>query len=706
MATTFSSHPSNVNRETEEIYAKMDWNNLGFNLTPTDYIYVMESTNGGIFSEGALKPYGNIEISPASAVLNYGQGLFEGMKAYRREDGGIQLFRPEENALRMQMGAERLLMAAPSVEQFISAVKQTVLANKRWVPPCGKGSLYVRPLLFGSGAVMGINPAPESTFLIFTCPLGNFYKGGSAPLNLVIEETLPRAYPGGTGGVKNISNYSPVFSVVKEAKAKGFGDVLFLDAVDHKYVEEVSSCNIFVIKGNVISTPETDGTILPGITRKSIIQIARDLGYQAEERKVPVEDVLDADEVFCSGTAVGISPVGSVTYHHKRVEFKTGEGTVSQKIFDTLRGILAEAQDKSHFPIMAPPSVLSASQSTGNSAGENYADFNWDELGYGIIPTDFMYTMKCLKGEKFSEGNLTPYGNIEISPSSGVLNYGQGVFEGLKAYRTENDHVLLFRPEENAQRMKMGAERMCTPCLSTEQFVNAVKQTVLANKRWVPPLGKGTLYIRPLLMGTGDVLGLAPAPEYTFLIYTSPVNSFHKGPVNLVIKDKIHRALFGNGGTGGVKSITNYAPTYKALIEAKEEGFANILYLDAATGKYIEEVSACNVFMVKGNAISTPRAEGTILPGITRKSIIEIALDLGYEVTERAIPLEELLEADEVFCTGTAVVVDPVVSVTYKDKRAEYRTGSNSVSQKLHERLVGIQTGRIEDTKGWTLKVD
>ncbi|KAI4299223.1 hypothetical protein L6164_032703 [Bauhinia variegata] len=348
MESTFSSKPSHMNRETEEIYEKMDWNNLGFGLTPTDYIYVMESTNGGIFSEGTLKPYGNIDINPAASVLNYGQGLFEGMKAYRREDGGIQLFRPEENALRMQKGAERLLMAAPSVEQFVNAVKQTVLANKRWVPPCGKGSLYIRPLLFGSGAVMGINPAPESTFLIFTCPLGNFYKGGSAPMNLLIEESVPRAFPEGTGGLKNISNYSPVFSVAKEAKAKGFSDVLFLDAVDHKYVEEVSSCNIFIVKGNVISTPETLGTILPGITRKSIIEIARDLGLQAEERKVPVEDVLDADEVFCSGTAVGISPVGSVTYHDKRVEFKTGEGTVSQKLFDMLRGIQTGALEDKH----------------------------------------------------------------------------------------------------------------------------------------------------------------------------------------------------------------------------------------------------------------------------------------------------------------------------------------------------------------------
>ncbi|TKY59398.1 Branched-chain-amino-acid aminotransferase 2 [Spatholobus suberectus] len=313
----------------------MDWDKLGYQVIPTDYMYIMKSNADGTFSNGALVPFGTIQIEPHSSVLNYGQGLFEGMKAYRRPDGEVQLFRPQENAMRMQMGAERLVMVAPSVEQYIDAVKQIVRANKRWVPPYGKGALYVRPLLFGSGSVMGISPAPQCTFLIYTNPICNAYKGRASSLTLLIDDTFPRAFPGGTGGVKNIGNYSPVFQVTKEAKAKGFSDVLFLDAVEHKYVEEVSSCNAFIVKGNVISTSPTLGTILPGITRKSIIQLAHDLGYQAVERKFSVDELLEADEVFCTGTAVGCK----IKYWLCRVEFKTGADTVTQKLYDLITGI-------------------------------------------------------------------------------------------------------------------------------------------------------------------------------------------------------------------------------------------------------------------------------------------------------------------------------------------------------------------------------
>ncbi|KAK7319547.1 hypothetical protein RJT34_04269 [Clitoria ternatea] len=325
--------------ESDERYGKMDWNNLGFHVIPTDYMYIMKSNADGTFSDGAIIPFGTFQINPNSSVLNYGQGLFEGMKAYRREDGGVQIFRPEQNALRMQMGADRLLMPSPSVHQYVDAVKQVIRANIRWVPPYGKGSLYVRPLLFGSGSVLGISPAPQCTFLIYTNPLSNFYQGTSTSLSLLVDEKLPRAFPGGTGGIKNISNYSPVFQVVKEAKAKGFSDVLFLDAVEHKYVEEVSSCNAFIVKDNVILTPPATGTILPGVTRNSIIQLARDLGYQAEECKFSVDELLEADEVFCTGTAVGISAVGRATYKEKRVDFKTGEDTLTQKLYDLITGI-------------------------------------------------------------------------------------------------------------------------------------------------------------------------------------------------------------------------------------------------------------------------------------------------------------------------------------------------------------------------------
>nr|XP_018685144.1 PREDICTED: branched-chain-amino-acid aminotransferase 2, chloroplastic isoform X3 [Musa acuminata subsp. malaccensis] len=366
---------------------------------------------------------------------------------------------------------------------------------------------------------------------------------------------------------------------------------------------------------------------------------------------------------------------------------------------------------------------------TARSNEEN-ADINWDDLGFGHVPTDYMYVMRCSRDDKFSSGVLNRYGNIELSPSAGVLNYGQamlayknlfkhlsanceiiclvkGLFEGLKAYQKQDGSgFLLFRPEENARRMQRGAERMCMPSLSVVQFIHAVKETVLANKRWVPPQGKGSLYIRPLLIGIGPVLGLAPAPDYMFLIYAAPVGTYFKeglAPINLVIDDKIHRAT--PGGTGDVKTISNYAPALKAQTEAKTKGFTDVIYLDSINKKYLEEASSCNLFIVKGDVISTPATMGTILPGVTRKSIIEIAIDYGFRVEERLVSLEDLLDADEVFCTGTAVVVAPVSSITYQDQRYEYKTGTETVTQKLYNILTAIQMGLVEDRKNWTVEI-
>ncbi|KAJ0237623.1 Branched-chain-amino-acid aminotransferase 2 [Hirschfeldia incana] len=333
---------------------------------------------------------------------------------------------------------------------------------------------------------------------------------------------------------------------------------------------------------------------------------------------------------------------------------------------------------------------------------EEYADIDWDNLGFGLTPADYMYVMKCSKDGEFTQGELSRFGNIQLSPSAGVLNYGQAIYEGTKAQKKENGKLLLFRPDQNAVRMQLGAERMLMPSPSVDQFVDAVKQTAFANKRWVPPSGKGSLYIRPLLMGSGPVLGLAPAPEYTFIVYASPVGNYFKegtAALNLYVEEEYVRAA--PGGAGGVKSITNYAPVLKALSRAKSRGFSDILYLDAVKKKYLEEASSCNVFVVKGRTISTPATNGTILEGITRKSVMEIASDQGYKVVEKAVHVDEVMDADEVFCTGTAVGVAPVGTITYQDKRVGYETGDESVCQKLRSVLVGIQTGTIEDTKGW-----
>ncbi|ESQ45567.1 hypothetical protein EUTSA_v10010409mg [Eutrema salsugineum] len=334
-------------RDVSEL-ADIDWDNIGFGLKQTDYMYVMKCDLDGEFSNGGLQRFGNIEVSPSAGVLNYGQGLFEGMKAYRKEDGkNILLFRPEENAIRMRNGAERMCMPAPTVEQFVEAVKATVLANKRWIPPAGKGSLYIRPLLMGTGAILGLAPAPEYTFLVYVSPVGNYFKEGVA-INLIVESEFHRATPGGTGGVKTIGNYAAVLKAQSIAKAKGYSDVLYLDCVYKRYLEEVSSCNIFIVKDNVISTPEIKGTILPGITRKSIMDVAISQGLQVEERNVTVDELLEADEVFCTGTAVVVSPVGSITYKDKRVSYGEGSfGPISKQLYTVLTSLqMGLSEDK------------------------------------------------------------------------------------------------------------------------------------------------------------------------------------------------------------------------------------------------------------------------------------------------------------------------------------------------------------------------
>ncbi|XP_002990723.2 branched-chain-amino-acid aminotransferase 5, chloroplastic [Selaginella moellendorffii] len=335
-------------KDTAALGSDIDWENIGFGIRSTDFMYVMKTDRSGEWRSGELLPFGNLELSPAAGVLNYGQGLFEGMKAYRTQDGSAVLFRPKENALRMISGAKRMCMPAPSVGDFTAAVKSTVKANVRWVPPHGKGSLYIRPLLIGSGAILGLAPAPEYSFIIYVSPVGNYFKSGLAPISLKVETFYHRAAPGGTGGVKTIGNYAPVLKTQLDAKDQGFSDVLYLDAAENKYVEEVSSCNIFTVKGNTISTPETLGTILPGITRKSIIELARDMGYKVKETAVTVEELLDADEVFCTGTAVVVNPVGSITYGDRRVTYSDGGvGKVSRALSTSLTDIqMGRSEDK------------------------------------------------------------------------------------------------------------------------------------------------------------------------------------------------------------------------------------------------------------------------------------------------------------------------------------------------------------------------
>jgi branched-chain amino acid aminotransferase len=329
---------------------------------------------------------------------------------------------------------------------------------------------------------------------------------------------------------------------------------------------------------------------------------------------------------------------------------------------------------------------------------------DWDNLGFNVVETRSMYKASCRIGEEWKLGGLIPYGTIELSPAAGVLNYGQGCFEGTKAYRTVKDRVVLFRPEMNAKRMALSTKRLCIPEMNQEFFLNAVKETLKDNIDYVPPYGKGSLYIRPIVWGTSPALGVKPVEVYTFMVFVSPVGPYFKGdiqPLKLKVSNKYHRAA--PKGIGNAKAIGNYSASLLPLIEAKNSGFDEVIYLNAKDEEFVEEVGSANLFVLTGNTIKTPKLDGSILPGITRDSVITLAKDtIGLEVLETNVTLTELYDADEVFCTGTAVVVTPVGSITGLDGKHKIADGKmGQLTSKLRQLLTGIQRGDISDEFGW-----
>ncbi|MBT3772251.1 MAG: branched-chain amino acid aminotransferase [Euryarchaeota archaeon] len=335
-------------------------------------------------------------------------------------------------------------------------------------------------------------------------------------------------------------------------------------------------------------------------------------------------------------------------------------------------------------------------------------NFDWDSLTFSLTKTEKMYVAECNQGDAWSPGNILPYGNLSIDPAAGVLNYGQGIFEGMKAQRTANNRVILFRPEENARRFQRGAARLGMPPVPESMFIDAVEQVVAANSSWIPPSGRGALYIRPVLWGTGPIMGVAPAPSYTFCVFATPVGPYFKGglsAIDLLISEENHRAA--PGGSGGVKAIGNYAPGMMPSKNAKKQGFAEVIYLDAVEHKYIEEVGAANYFCIKDNVLYTPELTGTILPGITRESIIMLARHRGYEVNETQVSAEFAMTADESFCCGTAAVISPIASITQGENKKVFGVGGVGViTRELYDALTNLQTEINEDPFGWLHEVN
>ena len=332
-------------------------------------------------------------------------------------------------------------------------------------------------------------------------------------------------------------------------------------------------------------------------------------------------------------------------------------------------------------------------------------NLDWSSLGFGYIQTDKRYVSNYKNGS-WDEGTLTSDATITISECAGVLQYAQTVFEGMKAYTTEKGQIVVFRPDLNAERMVNSAKRLEMPPFPQDRFVDAVKQVVKANEGYVPPYGSGaTLYIRPYMFGSDAVIGVKPANEYQFRIFCTPVGPYFKGgakPITIRVSDYDRAAP---NGTGHIKAGLNYAMSLHAIVEAHEQGYAENMYLDAATRTKVEETGGANfLFVTKDNKIVTPKSD-SILPSITRRSLMYVAEHyLGLEVEQREVYLDEVPNFVECGLCGTAAVISPIGKIVDHGREICFASGMDEmgpVLSKLRETLVDIQEGRIEAPEGW-----
>jgi branched-chain amino acid aminotransferase len=321
---------------------KLDWSNLGFGYIKTDY-NVRTVFSNGKWSNLEISNSEYINIHIAATGLHYGQEAFEGLKAYRGKDDKIRIFRWEENAKRMIRTAEGILMAPVPVELFKEAVLKVIELNKRFVPPNSSGAtLYIRPLLYGSGAEVGVKPSKEYTFIVFVTPVGPYFKDGIKPVNMMICRDYDRAAPLGTGNIKVGGNYAASLRAIKQAHDNGFGNVLFLDARERRFVDECGPANFFGIRNNTYITPKSD-SILPSITNMSLIEIAKSMGIKTERRQVPIEELAEFEEAGACGTAAVISPIARIVdpEENKIYEYcKDGNpGPITMKLYKKLIAI-------------------------------------------------------------------------------------------------------------------------------------------------------------------------------------------------------------------------------------------------------------------------------------------------------------------------------------------------------------------------------
>lgn len=330
-------------------------------------------------------------------------------------------------------------------------------------------------------------------------------------------------------------------------------------------------------------------------------------------------------------------------------------------------------------------------------------DLDWQNLGFGYVKTDYRYVSNYKNGS-WDEGVLTGDSDVTINESAGVLQYAQTCFEGLKAYTTASGHVVCFRPDLNAKRMADSCKRLEMPVFPEERFLDAISKVVKANIEWVPPYGSGaTLYLRPYMFGSSAVIGVKPAQEYQFRIFATPVGPYFKGgvkPITLRVPDFDRAAP---RGTGHVKAGLNYAMSLHAIVDAHNQGYSENMYLDSATRTKVEETGGANIiFVTKDNKVVTPKSD-TILPSITRRSLMYVAQKyLGLETEERTVPVEELKEFKECALCGTAAVLSPVGEIVNHGEHICFdKENMGEVTKKLYDTLLGIQLGTIEAPEGW-----
>jgi branched-chain amino acid aminotransferase len=337
-------------------------------------------------------------------------------------------------------------------------------------------------------------------------------------------------------------------------------------------------------------------------------------------------------------------------------------------------------------------------------------------LKFGRAFSDHMFVMEYDGRSGWRDGRIIPYGPLEIDPAAAVLHYAQELFEGLKAYRTHDGRVLLFRPDKNAERVMNSCDRICIPRLDEGLFVDAVKAIVSVERDWIPDKEGTSLYIRPFIFADEAFIGVHPADHYKFVIICSPVGSYYAAPggglsaTSIFVEEEYVRAI--PGGTGFAKVGGNYAAALKAQEKAAARGCEQVLWLDAVERAYVEEIGTSNAFFVIDGEVITAPLSGTILPGVTRDSAIELLKKWGVTVSERRLRIADVRAAadggrlDEVFATGTAAVISPVGRLVFEDGEFGVNGGEiGELSKRLYDRLCGIQTGRLDDDMGWTTQV-